>query len=161
MRGFIVLGALALAACANFADIRPGSTRGDDVLARFGQPASERRLPDGSRALDYPREPEGMQNWRVTVGADGVVRNVEQLVDEPSFAKVVPGLTREQVLALLGPDSEEKTFPNLGEEVLSWRYLEFGNLRMQFNAHFDSSGRLKYTTRSPDASQNSGGENTM
>ena len=153
--------ALTLTACANFADIAPGASREQDVLARFGRPAAEQRLPDGSRALDYPREPEGMENWRVTLAPDGTVRSVEQLVDEPTFARILPGLTREQVLQMLGRISEEKSYANLGEDVLSWRYLEFGDRRMFFNAHFDRSGRLRYTTRSPDPSQISGGENTM
>jgi len=160
-RGLSVLAFLTLAACAEFTTLTPGVSREQDVIARFGTPAQVQRLPDGSRVLDFPRQPEGMENWRVTLAPDGTVRNVEQLVDEPTFAKVVPGLSRSQVLQLLGRPSEEKGYPNLGEDVLSWRYLEFGNRRMFFNAHFGTDGRMKYTSRNPDPSQNTGGETDM
>ena len=136
-----------------FTKLTPGTSREQDVIAKFGQPAEERRLPDGSRVLDFPREPEGAENWRVTIGPDGTVRTVEQLVDEPTFTKVLAGLTRDEVLQMLGRPSEEQSFPNLGEEVVSWRYLEFGNRVMFFNAHF-VDGRLKYTSRTPDPRQN-------
>jgi hypothetical protein len=134
----------------------PGTSREQDVIARLGRPAGEHRLPDGSRVLDFPREPEGMENWRVTIGPDGTVRSVEQLVAEPTFARILPGLTIDQVLQMLGRPSEEQTYPNLAEHVVSWRYLEFGNRVMFFNAHFDSAGRLKYTSRTPDPAQHTG-----
>jgi len=77
----------------------------------------------------------------------------EQVVDESAFANVVLGLTRDEVLQMLGPPTEEQSFANLGEDVVSWRYVEFGNRLMFFNAHFDRSGRLKYTSRTPDPRQ--------
>jgi hypothetical protein len=51
---------------------------------------------------------------------------------------------------VLGRPTEEKAYANLGERVVSWRYLEFGGRRMFFNAHLDSSDHVKYVTRSPD-----------
>ncbi len=136
-----------------FHELTPGASREHDVLVKFGRPAEERRLSDGSRVLEFPREPEGAENWRVTLGADGTVRTVEQLVDEPTFTKVLPGLALEEVLNMLGRPSEHQAFANLEEAVVSWRYLEFGNRVMFFNAHFDRSGRLKYTSRTPDPRQ--------
>ena len=136
-----------------FASLIPGTSREQDVIAKFGHPADEHHLPDGSRELDFPREPEGMENWRVTIGPDGTVRSVEQLIDESNFARILPGLTREQVLQMLGRPSEEQSYKNLDENVVSWRYMEFGNRMMFFNAHFDRSGRLKYTSRTPDQGQ--------
>lgn len=157
MKALIGLAFLTLAACASLATLTPGVSREQDVIAKFGAPADERRLPDGSRVLDFPREPEGMENWRVTLAPDGTVRSVEQLVDEPTFARILPGLSRSEVLQMLGRPSEEKHFPNLGEDVLSWRYLEFGNRRMFFNANFGPDGRLKYTSRTPDPAQEAAG----
>jgi hypothetical protein len=136
--------------------LTPGVSREREVLAKFGRPADERRLPDGTRVLDFPRQPEGTENWRVILGPDGTVRSIQQLVEETMFAGVIPGLSRAQVLDMLGRPSQENSYPNIEERVLSWRYLEFGNRMMFFNAHFDSSGRLKRTSRTPDPSRASG-----
>ena len=149
MRALVLL-VLPLFACAMLEPLTPGVSHEPDVQAMFGAPAAERRLADGSRVLEFPREPEGMQNWRVTLGPDGTVRAVEQLVDEPYFAKVQPGMARDDVVNLLGRFSEETHYRGLGEDVLSWRYLEFGQRVMYFNAHFDGSGRLKYASRTID-----------
>jgi hypothetical protein len=150
MKILILFVALLLGACATFAELVPGTSREPDVIAKFGTPAATRRLADGGQVLEYPREPSGMQNWRVTLAPDGTVRSVEQLVDEPGFAKILPGMTLEQVLLALGRPSEEKAFQNLQENVVSWRYMEFGNRVMFFNAHFGPSGLLKYVSRTPD-----------
>ncbi len=157
MRCLIAGLLLGLGGCASFSALLPGSSTGDEVIAKFGQPAGRRALAGGGEVLDYPREPAGLQNWRVTLSAEGRVRSVEQLVDEPYFAKIRPGMSRGEVLLTLGVISEERAYPNLQETVLSWRYRDFGSRLMFFNAHFDSSGILKYASRSIDPITHTGG----
>jgi hypothetical protein len=146
---FVALAAGAgLAGCA--APIAVGDSREADVRTSLGTPAEERGLADGSRVLDYPRAPLGHQNWRVTLGPDGRVSAIEQLLNEDNFARLQPGMTRAEVQQRLGRHGERMAFARLEEEVLSWRYLEHLNRPMFFNAHFDQDGRLKYTSRSED-----------
>jgi outer membrane protein assembly factor BamE (lipoprotein component of BamABCDE complex) len=65
--------------------------------------------------------------------------------------KIRPGMTMEQVRQELGNPYDSQRYPNLGESVLSWFYLEHGPRHMFFNAHFDASTNLlKYTSRTPD-----------
>jgi hypothetical protein len=59
-------------------------------------------------------------------------------------------MNRAEVLLTLGRPSEERSYHNLQETVVSWRYMDFGGRIMLFNAHFDSSGFLKYTSRTPE-----------
>jgi hypothetical protein len=145
-----------LSACSHFgniASITPGTPE-SDVISRAGTPAERHALKDGSTALEYPTEPTGFENWRVTLGADGTVKSVEQLIDEPYFARLKPGMSRAEVLQTLGRHSEESAYKGLNESVVSWRYREFGNRLLFFNAHFDAStGQLKYTSRTPDPTQ--------
>ena len=132
------------------AELIPGKSREADVVASFGVPAETRQLADGGRVLEYPREPLGNQNWRVTLNADGTVRSVEQLVDEAHFARLRAGMSVDEVQRELGRPSEKSGFPNLGEEVSSWAYLELDR-RWYFNAHFDAgTGKLKRTSHTPD-----------
>jgi len=66
-------------------------------------------------------------------------------------AKLRPGLTMDEVRRELGEPYDRQRYPNLGESVLSWFYVEHGPRHMFFNAHFDSStGRLKHTSRTID-----------
>ena len=143
---FALVAVFALGGCA---ELQPGTSREPDVIAKFGTPVETRQLADGGRVLDYPREPMGAQNWRVTLNADGTVRSVEQLLDNPHFALLQPGMSEQDVVRELGPPSEKKGFPNLGEEELSWLYWE-PNYRQYFNAHFDTVGLLTRTSRTPD-----------
>ena len=152
MKRLLPLLAAALAACAYFPYFQ-GITLGlseSEVVGKLGTPAERRALPAGGFALEYPQEPLGFENWRVLLGPDGRVTAVEQLIDETHFARILPGLSRAEVLRTLGRHSEEKGYRNLDETVLSWRYREFGSRLMFFNAHFDGSGRLKYASRTED-----------
>lgn len=136
-----------LAACAS----PPGvGSRDAEVRAYFGTPAAERTLADGSRVLDYSRAPLGHENWRVTLGPNGIVRSVRNLLVEENFAHVRPGMSKAEVQEQLGRHAETMTFPNLAEEVLSWRFWGGQGQPMFFNGHFDPSGRLKYASRTEE-----------
>lgn len=144
---YVVVSTLLFA--AGCASVVPGASKEADVLARFGSPAEQRNSPDGGKVLDFPRTPLGYENWRVTLGPDGVVRSVEQLLEPSNFARLKAGMTMAEVRAQLGRHAEAQKFPNLSEEVLSWRFMEHGN-RFYFNAHFDASGRFKYASRTEE-----------
>lgn len=148
MRSTTVFLPLVLAGCA--AALVPGTSREPDVIARFGNPAEQWQLPDGSRVLEYPRQPLGYENWRVVLAPDGTVRAVQQLLDEVHFARLRPGMTMDEVKREIGPYAEMMHFRNLAETTWSWRYMEPGSRRVFFNAHFDSAGRLKYTSRTDE-----------
>ena len=139
--------ALALGGCA--AALVPGTSREPDVIASFGASVEESRLPDGVRVLEYPRQPLGLENWRVSLSPDGTVRAVEQLLDEPHFARLKPGMSMDEVTRELGRSHSTSRFSNLDEDVISWLYRDPFE-RKFFNAHFDAAGHLKYTSRTLD-----------
>ncbi len=144
---------LLLGACA--AQIVPGASTESDVLASFGKPVDARQIEGGKRELDYPRGPRGRETWRVTLSAEGSVVSVAQLLEEANFARLKPGMSKDEVDHEMGRHFFVADFPGNREEVWSWRYAEFGNRTMYFNTHFDSgSGRLKFTSRSPDPTEN-------
>ena len=143
---WICTAILLLSGCASLV---PGTSREADVTAYFGQAAEQRKLPDGSRVLDFPRAPMGYENWRVTIGPDGIVRSVEQLLDDEHFARLKQGMTVDEIKRELGRSGEYAYYPALSEAVFSWRFMEFGR-RIFFNAHFDASGRFKYASRTDE-----------
>ncbi len=146
MKSLLSVLLISIAGCASLV---PGTSKESDVIAYFGQAAEQRLLPDGSRVLDFPRAPMGYENWRVTLGKDGVVRSVEQLLTEARFARLKPGMSIDEVKRELSRHAEISIYANISEEVISWRYMEF-NRRMFFNAHFDNAGRFKYASKSEE-----------
>jgi hypothetical protein len=140
---FIVL----LSGCAT----QPLPRSEGEVVARYGQPSEEWQQPDGTRVLMYADTPLGYGSTRYIVDKDHAVIAVEPVINDEHFARLKAGMTEEDVRHELGRPGERAAYRNLNEYVWSWRYLEFGNRRMFFNAHFDSSsGRLKHTSRTPE-----------
>jgi len=138
------LGLLA-AGCANFSGISPGDSA-PTVEARLGPPGTVWKNADGSEAWEYPMGPTGVQTFMIDIGPDRAVRAVRQVLTEEYFAKVVAGMSREDVRRLLGRPKEVWYFPARDEEVWTWRYLEV-NYRF-FNVLFDrASGTVRTTLR--------------
>ena len=138
------LGLLA-AGCANFSGISPGDSA-PTVEARLGPPGTVWKNADGSEAWEYPMGPTGVQTFMIDIGPDRAVRAVRQVLTEEYFAKVVAGMSREDVRRLLGRPKEVWYFPSRDEEVWTWRYLEV-NYRF-FNVLFDrASGTVRTTLR--------------
>ena len=93
-----------------------------DVRAQFGEPAAVLAEADGSRTFEYPRQPEGWTNYRIQIGADGTMSSLRQLLNPDNFARVKPGLTREQVRELLGRPAKTWNFPTKPDETIwDWR----------------------------------------
>jgi hypothetical protein len=133
------------AACANFSAISPGDSA-QDVEARVGAPGTVWKNADGSEVWEYPMGPSGVQTFMIDIGPDRAVRAVRQVLTEEYFAKVVAGMSREDVRRLLGRPKEVWYFPARDEEVWTWRYLEV-NYRF-FNVLFDrTSGTVRTTLR--------------
>jgi len=114
--------AMLLAACASYdgGGLRPGASSMEEVHRTMGPPALELPNPDGSRQLVYPRGPLGTDTFMVHVGPDGLVQKIEQVLTDDRFYRIVPGLTRDELLRLIGPPSETMDFPRL--QQVSWEY---------------------------------------
>ena len=93
-----VLTAL-LAACdpSRVAKLEEGVSTENEVRKQFGDPVTITQLADGSRVLEYPRQPEGWTNYRIVIGADGKMSSLRQLLNEDNFARIQPGIGARQV----------------------------------------------------------------
>ena len=142
-----LLAVLVLAACAT----QPPPRSEGELISRHGRPTEEWTLPDGNRALMYADTPLGYGSTRFIVDREYQVIAAEPVINEDHFVRLKAGMSEEDVRHELGRPGETSAYANLNERVWSWRYIEFGNRRMFFNAHFDAgSGRLKYTSRTPE-----------
>ena len=96
--------ALALAGCDPQAikELEEGVSTEADVVQRFGQP--ERVWPEtgGAKTYEYNRQPEGLRNYMITIGADGKMSALRQVLTPENFARVRPGMGVEDVRRMLG-----------------------------------------------------------
>lgn len=145
------LAAALLPACdfVNLPKIEPGVTTAAELAARMGQPATRHANDDGSVTREYNRQPSGIHCYMITVGPDQVVRKMEQVLTDRTFASLRDGMSRDEIRRRLGAPASKVVFANLGEEIWEW-HVE-GMLPTEetwFMVHFDlASGGLKKTSK--------------
>jgi outer membrane protein assembly factor BamE (lipoprotein component of BamABCDE complex) len=141
---------LLLAGCAAY----DGSTLGrgateDEVRRAMGPPALVLPNPDGSRLLAYPRGPLGTQTFMVEMDRDGRLRQIRRALGDDTFHRIRPGMTRDEVLRLIGPPFETGEFPRLGQVAWDYRFVDTWGYTAIFSVMFDRKGVVvsKFTRR--------------
>lgn len=146
MRGSVLLSCLvvALAACdaQRIEKLEEGLSTEADVRKQFGEPALVVEKADGSKVLEYPRQPAGWTNYSIVIGADGKMSSLRQLLTPANFARVTPGLDQGEVRRQLGKPARERRYAmKPDEDVWQWRFMD-GNQKKVFSATFDRDHRV-------------------
>jgi hypothetical protein len=155
MRLFItLLSALLLAACASYSGsgLKPGEARLEDVLSTMGKPAMRWQDADGSLQLAYPR---GIHTFMVRMGTNGRLQKIENIMTMKTFVQIRAGMTKDQVLRILGPSYSPGTayYKARDELVWEWRYCDEWNEMARFDVLFDGSKGVVRSTLSLTESQ--------
>jgi hypothetical protein len=142
-RTLLILAIAVVAGCASTgADLVPGKSTTADVEREMGRPADRLTVAGGDTVWYYPR---GMARttYAVRVGADGLVRDVSQLLTMANLAKLEPGKsTASDVKAILGPPFRITPMPRIQREV--WEYYMFRDTRAKITyVQIDPSGRVR------------------
>jgi hypothetical protein len=140
-----------------FKGIEPGQSTEEDLRRQAGKPEIVWEEDDGGRRLEYPRGPEGTTTWMVTIGADGKVSKIEQVLTADNFARVRVGMSKDQIRRLLGKPTKVEAFALKKEEVWGYRWMETSTDKAFFNVHFNADGTVTTTSRSDDPSKMQGG----
>lgn len=137
--------ALCLAtACASYdgRGLRVGASTEAELRQVMGEPAMQFANPDGSRQLAYPRGPLGSQTYMAHVSRDGIVQAVEPVLDDGTFNAIRPGLTRDEVLRMIGPPRDTMAYPRLGHTSWDYKYQDTWGYAAIFSVTFDRDGRV-------------------
>lgn len=142
--------AMLLGACKAYLgyELKPGEDRLENVLHVLGQPAMRWQSEDGSVQLAFPRGPAGIHTYMVTIGADGKLHQIENVLEQKHFALIKPGMGKEEVLRILGPSYPNWTayFERRDELVWEWRYCDTWGEAARFNVLFDNTtGKVRST----------------
>jgi outer membrane protein assembly factor BamE (lipoprotein component of BamABCDE complex) len=121
-----------------------------DVRKQFGEPKQITEKADGSKVFEYPRQPEGSTNYVITIGADGKMSSLRQLLTPANFAKVVAGMDQAEVRRTLGiPAKTQRYAAKPDEDVWEWRFLD-GQQKKVFNVTFDRDAKVLSTATTDD-----------
>lgn len=149
-----LLGLLAalLAACdpQAISELEEGLSTEADVVQRFGQPERVWQEADGARTFEYNRQPEGVRNYMITIGADGVMTALRQVLTPDNFARVQAGMDASEVRRLLGKPARQLPYGLQGEVVWTWKFLDPPSTTKAFNVVFGPDRRVRRTEIGPD-----------
>ena len=122
----------------NLPEIKPGVTTLAEVRTRMGEPGFIHWNEDGTATWEYSRQPSGVDCYMISFDTAQVVSKLEQVLVDAQYARVQPGLSKDDVRRLLGQPARRTMFDNLNEEIWEWKIR--GDLptdETYFMVHFD------------------------
>ncbi len=150
----LLAAVLLLTACdvKNISELEEGVSTEADVRERFGVPEAVWDGEDGAQIYEYNRQPAGHVNYMITIGPDGRMAALRQVLTERNFAQVKPGMAMEEVRRMLGKPMKVTTYDLKRETHYDWRYLDGVNQSDSkvFTAVFDTDLRVISTMSVPD-----------
>ncbi len=116
--GALVLAG-ALAGCGVFQSPAslPAGASIDVARASFGGPGAEHALPGGATRLEYRR---GRDTYMLDFDSAGRFVGSRQVLDLPTFATILPGMSQEDVLTRIGHPAF--VFPIGWQQQQVWNY---------------------------------------
>ena len=147
--GSAVLLTFHLSACdpQRIAELEEGIASEADVRMKFGDPERVWDGENGAKVFEYNRQPEGTKNYMITIGADGKMSALRQVLTPATFARIRPGMMMEEVRKMLGKPMKITPFERNGVWHYDWRYSDGPNESDQkiFTVVFDSGMRVVST----------------
>ncbi len=141
---------LSLAGCdqQRILELEEGVATEADVRTKFGEPEKIWEGEAGERIFEYNRQPAGHRNYMITIGTDGKMSALRQVLTPENFAKVQPGMMMEEVRKMFGRPMRVVPYELKKETYYNWRYLEqSGNVSMVFSVVMDSNLRVIRTEK--------------
>jgi hypothetical protein len=140
-------GAALLAACDGdrIHALEEGVSTEAQVRQQFGEPDRLWPEADGAHTLEYNRQPAGLRNYMITIGADGRMSALRQVLTPENFARIQPGEMQDDVRRALGRPMRMITYEWRNETEWDWRYLKPPATSMMFSVTFDDKGRVLRT----------------
>jgi len=132
-------------------ELEEGVSTEADVRQRFGEPENVWDAPNG-RILEYNRQPQGQKNYMITIGADGKMSALRQVLTPENFAKVRPGMPMEELRRLLGKPAKVTPYALKRETEWDWRWVQPPNSPMVFTAVLNDDQRVVRSGSTADRS---------
>ena len=147
-----VVAALALVACdqQRISELEEGLSTEAEVRERFGVPDYIWDEGGGARTLEYNRQPAGQRNYMITIGPDGKMSALRQVLTPQNFALITPGMDLGEVRRRLGRPAKVTPYALSGETHHDWRFLEPPQERKMFTVISTDGRTVARTQVGPD-----------
>ena len=147
-----VVAALALVACdqQRISELEEGLSTEAEVRERFGVPDYIWDEGGGARTLEYNRQPAGERNYMITIGPDGKMSALRQVLTPQNFALITPGMDLGEVRRRLGRPAKVTPYALSGETHHDWRFLEPPSERKMFTVVSTDGRTVARTQVGPD-----------
>jgi outer membrane protein assembly factor BamE (lipoprotein component of BamABCDE complex) len=148
-----------LAGCdpQRISELEEGVSTEADVRERFGAPEAVWEAPGGGQVYEYNRQPAGDANYQITIGPDGKMAALRQVLTPQNFAQITPGMAVEEVRKRLGKPMKVTPYALKRETHYDWRYRDGPNQndRKVFTVVVDGDLRVVSTqsARDPELDQ--------
>lgn len=155
----LVLSAWLLSACdeRRIDKLEEGLATEMDVMRQFGAPIDIHTEPDGARTFEYTRQPEGTTNYFITIGTDGKMSALRQVLHPQYFERVRAGMTQAEVRRLLGQPARTQRYAAQPGEDWEWRWQDGPNAVRLFSVSFGPDGRVLHSAVGDDQRAQQGG----
>lgn len=144
-----VLAGLLLTACdpQAISELEEGVSTEADVRERFGAPEAVWEGPAGAQIYEYNRQPAGHVNYMITIGTDGKMTALRQVLTPQNFARIDTGMPMEDVRRQLGKPMKITTYELKRQTHYDWRYQDGPNTSDSkiFTVVFDSDFKVMST----------------
>ena len=147
-----VAATLALVACdqQRINELEEGLSTEADVRDRFGMPDYVWDEGGGAHTLEYNRQPAGERNYMVTIGPDGKMSALRQVLTPENFARITPGMALDEVRRRLGRPAKITPYALSGESHFDWRFMEPPTTRLLFTVITTDGRTVARTMTGPD-----------
>lgn len=162
------LVAWALAACVVLAgcdvqrisELEEGVSTELDVKQRLGEPEAVWEGEGGVRIFEYNRQPAGHQNYMISIGPDGKMTALRQVLTPRNFAQIQPGMPMETVRRMLGRPMKVTPYALKAEVHHDWRYRDGPNTSdtRVFTVVYDRDYKVLRTESARDPALDNGGK---
>lgn len=138
--GAAVAALLLAAGCSVLRPVLPSPGQDEAAaVSALGQPTARYTLPEGATRLEFARGPLGRETFMVDLDAQGRVTQAEQVLDLWHLKRVADGMSRDELLRLLGrPGDRQREYMN--RETWYWRYAN--NDCLVFAVTLNAQGRV-------------------
>jgi hypothetical protein len=139
--GVSLLAAVLFSGCASYApDANMLGLSRDQVVERLGAPDPEAAALIQGR-LDFLRGPMGKHTYFVFFDDQGKAVRFEQVLTEERFARIVPDMSVEDVVRLIG--RSRSTFGLARNRGFVWSYRYENPLCQWFQVEFSVEGKVR------------------
>ena len=142
----ILIVTMLLSSCAWYSGygLKPGVATEPQVREAMGQPAATWSTPAGE-VWAYPRGPLGTETFLVRFDENGKLAEIQQVLRDERFDQIYAGMTRDDVLHLIGPPFQTTTFSGTDQTAWDYHYRDDSAQSALFSVMFNNSGVVVWT----------------